>query len=585
MRMIGPNCMGVLNTAPEILLDATFAPTWPPAGNVGMLSQSGALGITMLDYVEKLRLGISTFVSVGNKADVSSNDLLAYWADDPRTEVIVLYLESFGNPRKFARLAPQVARRKPIIAVKAGRSAAGKRAASSHSAALASLDVGVDALFEQAGVIRTNTLEDLFDVATLLATQPVPRGSRVGIVTNAGGPGILLADACAALGLELPEPSPETLAKLRSFLPSAAGLSNPIDMIASANANQFEDSIEAMGNDSGLDSLVVIYVPPMVTKPEEIAAAIARGAGKVPGEKPVLTVFLSSKGAPELLSGGPRGPLPSYSYPENAAQALAAAVRHGRWRSRPRGRALMLEASAEARIRATITRALEGADGPRWLSHADLADVLAAAEIYLAPSEVTGLDTVESTAERLGYPLVAKAVAPGLLHKSDIGGVILGLESSAAVKAAAETLAERVQHAGMKLEAILLQREVRGGIEALVGVTSDPTFGPLIVCGLGGVLVEVLRDTAFRLSPVTDLDAEEMLASLRSAKLLEGYRGALPGDRTALISVLMRVSALVEVAPEILELDLNPVKVLEPGKGAIVLDARMRVGLPQPAGD
>jgi acyl-CoA synthetase (NDP forming) len=340
-----------------------------------------------------------------------------------------------------------------------------------------------------------------------------------------------------------------------------------------------------MGNDSGLDSLVVIYVPPMVTKPEEIAAAIARGAGKVPGEKPVLTVFLSSKGAPELLSGGPRGPLPSYSYPENAAQALAAAVRHGRWRSRPRGRALMLEASAEARIRATITRALEGADGPRWLSHADLADVLAAAEIYLAPSEVTGLDTVESTAERLGYPLVAKAVAPGLLHKSDIGGVILGLESSAAVKAAAETLAERVQHAGMKLEAILLQREVRGGIEALVGVTSDPTFGPLIVCGLGGVLVEVLRDTAFRLSPVTDLDAEEMLASLRSAKLLEGYRGALPGDRTALISVLMRVSALVEVAPEILELDLNPVKVLEPGKGAVVLDARMRVGLPQPAGD
>jgi acyl-CoA synthetase (NDP forming) len=585
MRMIGPNCMGVLNTAPEVLLDATFAPTWPPAGNVGMLSQSGALGITMLDYVEKLRLGISTFVSVGNKADVSSNDLLAYWADDPRTEVIVLYLESFGNPRKFARLAPQVARKKPIIAVKSGRSAAGKRAASSHSAALASLDVAVDALFEQAGVIRTNTLEELFDVATLLATQPVPRGSRVGIVTNAGGPGILLADACAALGLELPEPSPDTLSKLRSFLPPEAGLSNPIDMIASANANQFEASIEAMGNDSGMDSLVVIYVPPMVTKPEEIAAAIARGAGKVPGEKPVLTVFLSSKGAPVLLSGGPRGPLPSYSYPENAAQALGAAVRHGKWRARSRGRILTLEARAEARIRTTITRVLEGADGPRWLSPADLADVLAAAGISLAPSELAGLDTVESTADRLGYPLVAKAVAPGLLHKSDIGGVILGLESSAAVKTAAEMLAERVQRAGAKLDAVLLQREIRGGIETLVGVTSDPTFGPLVVCGLGGVLVEVLHDAAFRLSPVTDLDAEEMLASLRSARLLDGYRGALPGDRTALISVLMRVSALVEVAPEILELDLNPVKVLEPGKGAVVLDARMRIGRFQLTGD
>ncbi|MGH7341455.1 MAG: acetate--CoA ligase family protein, partial [Candidatus Rokuibacteriota bacterium] len=367
------------------------------------------------------------------------------------------------------------------------------RAASSHSAALASLDVAVDALFEQAGVIRTNTLEELFDVATLLATQPVPRGSRVGIVTNAGGPGILLADACAALGLELPEPSPDTLSKLRSFLPPEAGLSNPIDMVASADASQFEASIETMGNDPGMDSIVVIYVPPMVTKPEEIAAAIARGAGTVPAEKPVLTVFLSSKGAPSLLAGGPRGSLPSYSYPENAAQALAAVVRHGRWRSRPRGRALVLEARAEAQIRATITRVLKGADGPRWLSPADLAEVLAAADINLVPGEVTGLDTVESTAERLGYPLVAKAVAAGLLHKSDIGGVILGLESSTAVKTAAETLERRVQHAGAKLDAILLQREIRGGIEAIVGVTSDPTFGPLVVCGLGGVLVEILH--------------------------------------------------------------------------------------------
>jgi acetyl coenzyme A synthetase (ADP forming)-like protein len=582
LRMIGPNCMGVLNTAPEASLDATFAPTWPPAGNIGMLSQSGALGITMLDYVEKLGLGISTFVSVGNKADVSSNDLLAYWADDPRTEVIALYLESFGNPRKFARLAPQVARKKPIIAVKSGRSAAGKRAASSHSAALASLDVAVDALFEQAGVIRSDTLEDLFDIATLLATQPVPRGSRVAIVTNAGGPGILLADACAALGLELPEPGPDTLAKLRSFLPPEAGLSNPIDMIASADAGQFEASIEAMGNDSSMDSLVVIYVPPMVTEPEEIAAAIARGAGKVSGDKPVLTVFLSSKGAPAILAGGPRGLLPSYSYPENAARALGAVVRHGRWRSRPRGSALTLEAHAEARIRATIARVLEGAEGPRWLSPTDLAEVLTAAEISLVPSELASLDAVEAAAERLGYPLVAKAVAPGLIHKSDIGGVILGLESSAAVGTAAETLVERVQRAGAKLEAVLLQREIRGGIEALVGVTSDPTFGPLVVVGLGGVLVELLRDAAFRLPPVTDLDAEEMLASLRSARLLDGYRGASPGDRRALTSVLMRVSALLEVAPEILELDLNPVKVLEPGKGAVVLDARMLVGLPQP---
>ena len=337
LRMVGPNCMGVLNTAPEVALNATFAPIAAPAGNVGMLSQSGALGLAILDYAHELNVGISTFVSVGNKADVSGNDLLAYWKDDPRTDVIALYLESFGNPRRFARLAPEVARRKPIVAVKSGRSAAGSRAASSHSASLACLDVAVDALFEQAGVIRTNTLEDLFDVVALLATQPVPRGPRVGVVTNAGGPGILLADACEAQGLALPELAPETLAHLRSFLPPAAGLKNPVDMIASATAEQYARTIEAVAADPNVDSLIVVYVPPLVTTVEEIGAAVAKGAGTVPKEKPVLTVFLASKGAPPVLATGARGRLPSYSFPENAARALAAALGYGRWRAAPAG--------------------------------------------------------------------------------------------------------------------------------------------------------------------------------------------------------------------------------------------------------
>ncbi|MGH3054146.1 MAG: GNAT family N-acetyltransferase, partial [Gaiellaceae bacterium] len=253
MRMVGPNCMGILNTDPAVSFNGTFAPTWPPAGNIGMLSQSGALGLAILDYVHTYNIGISTFISAGNKADVSSNDLLCYWADDPRTKVIVLYLESFGNPRKFARIAPEIARLKPIVAVKSGRSAAGTRAASSHSAALASLDVAVDALFEQAGVIRTGTLEELFDVAALLSTQPVPAGPRVGVVTNAGGPGILLADACEARGLKLPELTAETVAHLRTFLPPQAGLSNPIDMIASATPEQYALSIEAVGADPNVD--------------------------------------------------------------------------------------------------------------------------------------------------------------------------------------------------------------------------------------------------------------------------------------------------------------------------------------------
>jgi acetyl coenzyme A synthetase (ADP forming)-like protein len=577
MRMVGPNCMGVLNTDPAVSLNATFAPHWPPAGNVGMLSQSGALGLAILDYARQLNIGMSTFVSVGNKADVSGNDLLSYWAEDPRTGLVVLYLESFGNPRKFARIAPEVARKKPIVAVKSGRSAAGTRAASSHSAALANLDVAVDALFAQAGVIRTNTLEELFDVAALLSTQPVPPGRRVGVVTNAGGPGILLADACEARGLELPALGPETLAALRSFLPPQAGLSNPVDMIASATPDQYARAIEAVGADPGVDSLVVIYVPPLVTRPKEIACAIARGAGAVSVDKPILTVFISSKGAPPMLGEGPRGKLPAYSYPENAAMALSAAEWYGRWRARPRGTPFRLGRFAEDTIRAVIDRVLAEAGGSCWLGPRDLATVLRAAGIGFADAEQATPEDAGAVAERLGFPLVAKAIAPEVLHKTDVGGVILGLDSSAAVTAAVGTLRRRMDAIGAHLEGVLLQREVAGGIEALVGVTTDPTFGPLLVCGLGGVLVELLRDVSFHLTPVTDADAREMLDKLRAARLLDGYRGQPPGDRDALVDVILRVAGLVEVVPELRELDLNPVKVLAPGKGAIVVDGRMRV--------
>ena len=576
--MVGPNCMGILNTDPAVSLNGTFAPAWPPAGNVGMLSQSGALGLAILDYVRSYNIGISTFVSAGNKADVSSNDLLSYWADDPRTQVIVLYLESFGNPRKFARIAPEIARHKPIVAVKSGRSAAGTRAASSHSAALASLDVAVDALFEQAGVIRTNTLEELFDLAALLSTQPVPSGPRVGVVTNAGGPGILLADACEAHGLQLPELTAETVARLRTFLPAQAGLSNPIDMITSATPEQYIRTIECVGVDPNVDALVVIYIPPLVSKPQEIADAIAHGAGAVPADKPVLSVFISSKGAPAILSTGPRGALPSYMFPESAALALAAAERYGRWRRRPRGSVFTLDAFARATIRAVIDRVVAGRSAPRWLEPGDLATLLRAAGVEFAAWEQTSPAEAVATAERMGYPLVAKVIAPEIVHKSDVGGVIMRLESAAAVARAVETLVARVQGLGVHLNGILLQREVRDGLEALVGVTTDPTFGPLVVCGLGGVLVELLRDAAFCLTPVSDIDAAEMLAKLRSSPLLDGYRGGLPGDRDALIGVIMRISALVDIAPEIRELDLNPVKVLVPGRGAVVVDGRMRVG-------
>lgn len=576
MRMIGPNCMGLLNTDPAVLLNATFVPSSPAAGNVAMLSQSGALGLAILDYVGERNIGISTFVSVGNKADVSGNDLLAYWAEDPRTEVILLYLESFGNPRKFARIAPEVARCKPIIAVKSGRSAAGSRAASSHSAALANLDVAVDALFAQAGVIRTDTLEELFDVAALLATQPVPSGPRVGVVTNAGGPGILLADACEAHGLQLPTLSEPTLAALRSFLPPHAGLANPIDLVASATAETYARAVPLVGNDPNVDTLVVIYIPVAPSLLEGVTAAIARAAGDVAGDKPVLTVILSSRGT-SSLDAGPHGHLPVYTFPENAARALAAAHRYGRWRARPRGTPLVLDGFARDAVRAVIDRVCAQTQGPQWVAPRDVALILRAAGVELAAAEQVAPAEAVSVAEQLGYPLVAKAVAPSIVHKSDVGGVIMGLDSAEDVAVAVDTLVDRMRTRKVQLDGILLQREVRGGIEALVGVTTDPTFGPLVVCGLGGVNVELTRDVSFRLTPVTDADATEMLDALRSKPLLDGYRGLPPADRPALIDVIRRISALVEIVPELRELDLNPVKVLAPGKGCVVVDARMRL--------
>jgi acetyl coenzyme A synthetase (ADP forming)-like protein len=575
MRMVGPNCMGVLNTDPAVRLNATFAPLEPPAGNIGMYSQSGALGTAILDHARQRNLGLSSFISAGNRADVSNNDLLAYWADDADTAVIVLYLESVGNPKKFARLAREVASKKPIVAVKSGHSIAGSRAAASHSGSLASLDVAVDALFEQAGVIRTATLEELFDVSAMLSMQPVPTGGRVGVVTNAGGPAILLADACEARGLTLPPLALATIDQLRAFLQHDGGFTNPIDMTANAGALHYERTIAAVGNDPNVDAVVAIYIPPIVMEPQAVAAGIARGAAAMPAQKPVLTVFLSTAGTPPELNEGARGAIPSYKFPENAAMALAAATRYGRWRTRPRGEVVTLGRFARETIRTVVDRVLEGAATPRWLASTDLAMMLRAAGIEVALAESTTVVDARDVAERLGYPLVAKAIIPGLAHKSDVGCVILDLDSGAAVADAVRTLQERTSAIGCELQGVLLQRQIVGGIEMAAGVTSDPTFGPLLKCGLGGTMAELFMDAAFRLHPVTDLDADEMIRTLRSSRLLDGYRSTPAGDRQAMNMLMMRLSALVEVVPELVELDLNPVKLLAPGKGAIVVDGRL----------
>ena len=567
-RLIGPNCMGLLNTDPAVQLNATFSPVYPPAGTVAMSTQSGALGLAILDYARRLGIGISSFVSVGNKADVSGNDLLQYWADDPRTNVILLYLESFGNPKKFSEIARRVGRHKPIVAVKAGRSQAGSRAAASHTGALASSDAAVDALFRQAGVIRTERLEELFDVASLLAHQPLPKGPRVAILTNAGGPGILAADACEANGLELPTLAESTRAELRSFLPAAASVGNPVDMLASAPPEHYGRALEALLRDPSVQSVIAIFIPPLVTDPSAVAAALAASAAAVPG-KPVLGVFMRSEGAPSTLA-----PIPSYAFPEPAAIALAQVTAYGRWRETPLGTPPVLTDVDAVAVRQIIDTVLARDGG--WIRPDEAAGLMKAIGVPAPAAQiVTSMDDAIAAARTVGYPVVLKAQGPTLLHKTERRAVALDLADDGAVRAAYEDFARRF---GAEMTSTLVQGMVRGGIEMLVGAVQDPSFGPLIACGTGGVLVDLMQDTAFRLHPLTAGDATAMIDELRGARLLRGFRGAPPADEGALRDVLLRVSALLSLAPEVQELDINPVLVRS--MGACAADVRARVARP-----
>jgi acetyl coenzyme A synthetase (ADP forming)-like protein len=565
-RLIGPNCMGLLNTDPAVRLNATFSPVYPPAGNVAMSTQSGALGLAILDYARRLDIGISSFVSVGNKADVSGNDLIQYWADDPRTSVILLYLESFGNPKKFSEIARRVGRSKPIVAVKAGRSSAGSRAAASHTGALATSDAVVDALFRQAGIIRTERLEELFDVAALLSHQPVPRGNRVAILTNAGGPAILAADACEANGVELTSLSEATRARLRAFLPAAASVGNPVDMLASAPAEHYARALAAILEDEQVDSVIAIFIPPLVTDPAAVAQAIAESARAGHG-KPVLGVFMRADGAPAALS-----PIPSYAFPESAALALARVTQYGRWRARPVEAPPVLDRFDRPQIRTVVDGILRRGGG--WAAADEAATLLAAAGIGCAIGRVArGLEDALEAASGIGYPVALKALGPTLLHKTERRAVALNVAHPDDFRAAYADFASRFTD---EMTSVLVQQMVPPGVEMIVGALQDPLFGPLIACGTGGVLVDLLADTAFRLHPVSESDTREMLDELQGARLLRGYRGALPANEAALRDTLLRVSALVTIAPEVHELDLNPVIVT--GSGACVADVRIRIG-------
>lgn len=599
MRLIGPNALGVLNTDPAVRLDATFVPTQPPPGGIGLLSQSGGVGIALLEQARELGVGISAFASVGNKADLSGNDFIEWSEQDARTSAILLYLESFGNPRKFARIARRVGQQKPIVAVKAGRTSAGQRAASSHTGALlAGNELAVSALFRQAGVLRADTLGELFDLAALLERQPLPAGRRVAIVTNTGGPGTLAADACQAAGLELPVLPERLRRELNTIVPRSAGLSNPVDLLVDASPQAFAAAVEAIGRSDAVDAIIAVFVARPFARAEDVARALHGAAATLDGRLPLLSVFMTGDSLAEAIgeetrdgargrgadAGGAAGAardlgrrLPVFHYPEDAARALARAAEHARWRQAPHGIVPALPDQRVDEASAIVARALARERDGGWLDALATHQLLACHGLPLPAQRVVRSPSAAARAAReLGGRVALKALAPGLLHKSDRGGVVLDLAGPTAVRRAAQQMRERFAEDGFSPpEGFLVQAMAPTGIELLVGSTTDPLFGPVVAVGLGGRAVELLRDVAVRLTPVTDRGARNMVRELGTYPLLEGYRGAPVVDVAALEQVVLRISALVEAHPEVVELDCNPV-VVHPG-GALVVDARVRL--------
>lgn len=578
MRLIGPNCLGVLNTDPAVRLNAQFGPSFPAAGRVGFLSQSGALGLAIIDYANSLGLGLSTFVSAGNKADLSSNDLLQYWEDDRDTDVILLYLESFGNPRKFSRIARRVAHVKPIVAVKSGRTSAGPRATSSHAGALLrASDHTVDALFRQAGVVRTDTLSELFDVAALLANQPVPAGHRVAIVTNAGGPGTLCADACVAEGLDVIGLSERTRQALRRLLPKEASVDNPVHTLAAVAPADYRQAIALVGAADEVDAVIAIYVPPLASDPDAVTAAIRAAAGDLDGRVPLTVVYMSAAQPRDLMIGDRR--VPAYAFPEDGVRAVARAADYGAWRRRPEGTVPELPDMRHDEASALLAEVIGETTGGRWLTADEVAHLFACYGIPLVETRVVAsADEAIAAARAFDGAVALKAVAPGLQHKTQANAVRLGLATDHQLAAAADDIRRAVIAAGHVLDGYVVQPMIGAGVELLVGVTHDAVFGPVIVCGAGGIAVELVNDVSVRITPVTTQDAAQMLRALATFPLLDGYRGAPKANVSAAEDLLLRVSSLAEHQPAIAEIDCNPI-IVDAG-GAVVVDARVLVGMP-----
>ncbi|MEJ5166905.1 MAG: acetate--CoA ligase [Thermoanaerobaculia bacterium] len=576
--LIGPNCLGMINTDPEISINASFAVSMPKEGNIAFISQSGALCTSVLDYAKGLDFGFSKFISIGNKADVNELDLLRYLHNDKKTKVILMYLEDLVNGYEFIQTARIITsegeNRKPIIAIKSGTTSQGAKAASSHTGSLTSSDEVYDAIFTQAGILRVERIEDLFDLALGFSQQPLPKGKKIAIITNAGGPGIMATDASIRYGLELAPLMKETVEELKKHLPPTSNFNNPIDVIGDARADRYEAALKAVTKDENVDGLIVILTPQSMTDTEEIAKKIVETSSNC--DKPILATFMGivdvSKGV-EILK---KNRIPHYIFPESAAKTMASMYRYVQWCSRPRTTVMVFQDLDKETALKHIEKVLS--EGRKHMPEIEAIEVLKAYKLPTLPSKmVSSLEEAVFAAQEMGFPVVLKVVSPDIVHKLDVGGVAVGIDNSQDLLEAyikmQKDLKEKAPNA--RIKGINVQKMAKQGLELIVGVNRDPKFGPVLMFGLGGSFVEALKDVTFRLCPIRELGAYKMLEEIRASRMFSEFRGKKAKDKKAIAEIIMRTSQLVMDFPQIQELDMNPIFLYEEGEGAVIADARI----------
>ena len=570
VRLLGPNCLGLINT--ENNMNASFAVQMPTKGGISVISQSGALCTAILDWCMGKGLGLAKLVSIGNKADLSEVELLAALAEDEQTKVIAVYLESISKGDEFIKVAETVAAIKPVVVLKAGTTAAGGKAASSHTGSLAGADIAYGAAFKRAGVVRADTFESLIDYATAFSMQPLPKGNHVAIITNAGGPGIMAADAVERNEMQVHTLSHDISTALKAKLPSAASVGNPIDVLGDADPERYGMALNAALDDDGVDAVIVILTPQAMSKPTETAREIIKN---VRGNKPVLATFMGGADVMPAREEFVNASLPDYPAPERAADALRAMVEYTAWRKRPPRIVTRFPVNRRRVERILARHARAGVD---YVGEVDAKEILRAYDFQVPPGQLArSSEEAINVADRVGYPVAMKIVSPDIIHKSDCGGVKLNLDKRSAVLDAYELMMLRIgrQFPDAQLTGVYVERMARPGREIILGMHRDPQFGPMLMFGLGGIFVEVMKDVSFYLAPITEDEAMEMLMGTRSYALLQGARGQDAVDLGAVASALQRISQLATDFPEIEAMDINPFIVGELGTSPTVADARI----------